>query len=98
MALSPYFMPTDAGDNAFTVEAPKIKFGAGALAEIGQDAAALCMTRIAVFTDRVVKDLPALATVTGALQRAGLNFQVYTEMAVEPTERSFKAAAVFARP
>jgi hydroxyacid-oxoacid transhydrogenase len=97
MALSPYFMPIDAGDNAFTVEAPKIKFGAGALAEIGQDAAALCMTRIAVFTDRVVKDLPALATVTEALQRAGLNFEVYTETEVEPTDRSFKAAAEFAR-
>ncbi|MAO92158.1 MAG: alcohol dehydrogenase [Rhodospirillaceae bacterium] len=97
MALSPYFMPTDAGDNAFTVEAPKIKFGAGALAEIGQDAAALCMTRIAVFTDRVVKDLPALATVTEALQGAGLNFEVYTETEVEPTDRSFKAAAEFAR-
>ncbi|WP_420723597.1 hydroxyacid-oxoacid transhydrogenase [Hwanghaeella sp. LZ110] len=97
MALSPYFMPIDAGDNAFTVEAPKIKFGAGALAEIGQDAAALCMTRIAVFTDRVVKDLPALATVTEALQGAGLNFEVYTETEVEPTDRSFKAAAEFAR-
>jgi hydroxyacid-oxoacid transhydrogenase len=97
MALSPYFMPIDAGDNAFTVEAPKIKFGAGALAEIGQDAAALCMTRIAVFTDRVVKDLPALATVTEALQEAGLNFEVYTDTEVEPTDRSFKAAAEFAR-
>lgn len=97
MALSPYFMPTDAGDNAFTVEAPKIKFGAGSLREIGGDAAALCMTRIAVFTDRVVKDLPALATVTEALQGAGLNFEVYSETEVEPTDRSFKAAAEFAR-
>jgi hydroxyacid-oxoacid transhydrogenase len=97
MALSPYFMPTDAGDNAFTVEAPKIKFGAGSLREIGGDAAALCMTRIAVFTDRVVKDLLALATVTEALQGAGLNFEVYSETEVEPTDRSFKAAAEFAR-
>lgn len=97
MALSPYFMPTDTGDTAFTVEAPKIKFGAGSLQEIGGDATALGMTRIAVFCDRVVKDLPALATVTAALRKAGLSFEVYSETEVEPTDRSFKAAAEFAR-
>ncbi len=97
MALSPYFMPTDTGDTAFTVEAPKIKFGAGSLQEIGGDATALGMTRIAVSCDRVVTDLPALATVTVALGKAGLSFVVYSETEVEPTDRSFKAAAEFAR-
>lgn len=96
MALSPYFMPTEGGDTAFSVEAPKIKFGAGSLAEVGGDAMALGMTRIAVFTDRWVKDLPALHAVTGALSAAGLNFEVYAETEVEPTDRSFKEATRFA--
>lgn len=96
MALSPYFMPTEAGDSAFTVEAPKIKFGTGSLAEVGQDAQALGMTRIAVFTDKTVKDLPAVATVTASLKAAGLDFDLYTETEVEPTDQSFKAATRFA--
>ena len=35
MSLSDYFTLAAGGDRAFTVEAPKIKFGRGALAEIG---------------------------------------------------------------
>ena len=45
MSLDPYFEPGDGGDNAFTVEAPKIKFGPGSLREIGDDAKALGLTR-----------------------------------------------------
>ena len=40
MSLDPYFEPGQGGDNAFTVEAPKIKFGPGSLREIGDDAKA----------------------------------------------------------
>lgn len=96
MALSPYFMPTDTGDTAFSVEAPKIKFGAGVLTEVGGDARGLGMRRIAIFTDRIVKDLPALAKVTGSLRAEGLDFVLYTDTEVEPTDRSFKAATEFA--
>jgi hydroxyacid-oxoacid transhydrogenase len=96
MALSPYFMPTESGDTAFTVEAPKIKFGTGSLAEVGRDAKGLGMTRAAVFTDSLVKDLPAFATVTRSLGDAGLDFAVYDATEVEPTDRSFKAGTAFA--
>ncbi len=54
MALSPYFTPTPDGDTAFTVEAPKIKFGAGSLGEVGDDARALGMTRVALCTALLV--------------------------------------------
>ena len=40
------------GDCIFAVEAPKIKFGRDSLLEIGDDANALGMKRVAVFTDR----------------------------------------------
>lgn len=96
MALSPYFMPTEAGDSAFTVEAPKIKFGTGSLKEVGQDALGLGMTRVAVYTDKWVKDLPAMKDVTDSLRAAGVTFDVYTETEVEPTEVSFKAGTQFA--
>lgn len=96
MALSPYFRPTDSGDSAFTVEAPKIKFGVGSLQEVGSDARALSLSKVAVFTDRVVKDLPAFATVTMALKDAGIDYAVFSETEVEPTDKSFSEATRFA--
>ncbi len=57
MALSPYFAPTPDGDTAFTVEAPKIKFGAGSLGEVGDDARALGIS--------VIVNSPAVFRFTG---------------------------------
>ncbi|MGE4219552.1 MAG: hydroxyacid-oxoacid transhydrogenase [Alphaproteobacteria bacterium] len=96
MALSDYFRPTPGGDTAFTVEAPKIKFGVGCLGEVGADAKALGMTRVALFTDPTVADLQPVATVMTALKRAGIDVSVFDEVEVEPTDRSFKAGAAFA--
>ena len=47
MDLSGYYTPAAGGDVTFSVEAPKIKFGPGSLAEIGDDARQLAMTRVA---------------------------------------------------
>ena len=56
MTLSSYFSATEGGDTTFTVDPPRIKFGVGALAEIGHDARALAMTRVGLFCDsRVVR-------------------------------------------
>ncbi len=96
MALSPYFTPVTGGDTAFTVEAPRIKFGHGALDEIGADAGALGMRRVALFTDPVVAELAPVARACDALRSAGLDAVVYPHVEVEPTDRSFKAAAAFA--
>ena len=51
MGFSSYYTNKKGGDRIFSVEAPKIKFGRGSLNEIGDDAKALGMTRVAVFTD-----------------------------------------------
>ena len=67
MSLDPYFEPGQGGDNAFTVEAPKIKFGPGSLSEIGDDAKALGMTRVAFYTDSTVTKLEPVAIATKSL-------------------------------
>jgi len=97
MPLDPYFAPSADGDTAFTVEAPKIKFGDGSLAEVGKDAKALGMSRVALFCDPKIAELPAAATLQAALKAEGLDVVLYTDLEVEPTDRSFKAAADFAR-
>ena len=96
MALDPYFTPADGGDKAFVVEAPKIKFGIGSLDEIGADAKALGMSRVAFYTDPTVAKLQPVATALESLRAAGMDVAVYAEGVVEPTDRSFKAGTAFA--
>lgn len=96
MSLRDYFTLAEGGDRAFTVEAPKIKFGRGALGEIAEDARALGMTRIAVFTDEKMAELQPVARAMASLEAAGLDAVLYARCEVEPTDRSFKAATEFA--
>jgi alcohol dehydrogenase class IV len=84
------------GDTSFTVEVNHFTFGPGSLRESGSHARALGMKRIALYTDKTVRDLPYVATVKRSLEAAGCSVAIYWECEVEPTDRSFKAAAKFA--
>lgn len=95
MTLSPYYTHTEGRESAFTVTPPKIKFGPGSLREVGHDATALGMTRVALFTDKSVARLEPVATVQASLKAAGIDVAVFDEVEVEPTDRSFKAAIDF---
>jgi len=85
------------GDAAFTVEVNHFTFGPGCLREAGSHARALGMTRVGLFTDKTVRDLPYIATVKRSLEAAGCTVEIYWECAVEPTGDSFMAAARFAQ-
>jgi len=92
-----HYAPTEGGETVFTVSATSMKFGAGCLAELGGDATALGMSRVALFTDKHVREIPPARTAFESLERAGLDVAIYDEVKVEPTDRSFMAAADFAR-
>ncbi len=85
-----------AGDAAFSVELNHFTFGPGCLREAGSHARALGMRRVALFTDKTVRDLPYVTTVKQSLNAAGCDVEIYWDCEVEPTDRSFKAAAKFA--
>ena len=97
MKLKPYFQTTEDGDGVFNVEAVKIKFGFGALREVGAEARAFGITRAAIYTDKNVAKLEPVALAVDALKKEGIDAAVYAEVEVEPTDRSFKASAEFAR-
>jgi hydroxyacid-oxoacid transhydrogenase len=92
-----YFSGNGIGDDAFTIDASRLTFGAGCLKEAGDHAKALGATRVAVYTDKRVRALPHFATVSASLTAAGLDFAVYDEVIVEPTDESFQRAARFAQ-
>ncbi len=93
--LKDYFTEKEGGDKAFTIEAPKIKFGAGALSEAGGDAVALGLKSVAVFTDPRVAVLEPTDRLMSSLKAAGVDAVLYDACEVEPTDASFIAAAEF---
>src|SRR5215813_11964871 len=90
------FTLTETSDKAFTVGMPTFTFGAGCLGEAGEQARALDLNRVALFTDRTLRNSPHVATVRASLAAAGVDAVIYDEVVVEPTTASFKAAAAFA--
>ena len=90
------FAFTEASDKAFCVGMPTFTFGAGCLAEAGDQARELGLKRVALFTDRWLKGSPHVAAVLSSLAAAKVDVETYDEVSVEPTTASFKAAAAFA--
>ncbi|MDX1738705.1 MAG: hydroxyacid-oxoacid transhydrogenase, partial [Alphaproteobacteria bacterium] len=93
--LADYFTPREGGDILFSVEAPKIKFGAGALAEVGADLVLLGIRHVAIFTDPRVALLDCVDRLLVGIKKAGLTFHLYDQCEVEPTDQSFRDAADF---
>lgn len=83
-------------ETIFTVDPVALKYGAGALRELGADATAAGMRRVLLVTDPVLAALPPVATATEALKAAGLDVVVFDRVRIEPTDASFKDAAAFA--
>jgi alcohol dehydrogenase class IV len=87
----------DGGDTTFEVETSRIKYGSGALREVGAEARDLGMTRVALVTDPQLAQMEFVATVAESLRAAGCDVALYAESSVEPTDVSFLAAAEFAK-
>ena len=90
------FAFTDASDRAFTVGMPTFTFGAGCLAEAGEQALEQSLKRVALFTDKNLRNSVHVAAVSASLRTAGVESVIYDEISVEPTTASFQAAARFA--
>jgi len=91
-----YYLLAEGNESAFAIDVSSITFGHGVLAEAGEQARALGMTRVALFTDKTLAALPYVARVRESLRAAGLDVAVFDESRVEPTDQSFLAAAKFA--
>jgi alcohol dehydrogenase class IV len=91
-----YLSPGE-GETIFSVSSSPIKFGAGALAELGADAQALGMKRVALFVDPHVLASAPGEMALGALRGAGIDVAVFDRVRCEPNSDSFEEAAEFAR-
>ncbi|MEA2784704.1 MAG: hydroxyacid-oxoacid transhydrogenase, partial [Candidatus Eremiobacteraeota bacterium] len=78
------------------VEAPRVKFGRGAIDEVGPEAAALGLRRVALFTDAKLAAGAFVERARASLRAAGVDFAEFAAVRIEPTDGSFRAAAAFA--
>jgi alcohol dehydrogenase class IV len=83
-------------ETVLEVEAPRVKFGRGALAEVGPEAAALGLRRVALFTDARLAGGAFVERARASLRAAGVDVAEFAAVRIEPTDGSFRAAAAFA--
>ncbi|MBJ26900.1 MAG: alcohol dehydrogenase [Rhodospirillaceae bacterium] len=97
MGLDKYFQHKPGGETAFTIEAPNLKFGLGVLSELGEESQSLGITRAALFVDPHVEKIDHFSKAILSLKNAGIDFEIYNGIEIEPTDRSFKEASKFAQ-
>ncbi|MQA07696.1 MAG: iron-containing alcohol dehydrogenase [Pseudonocardiaceae bacterium] len=87
------------GDNetVFTWAAPPLKFGIGALDEVGAELAARGLRRVLLLTDPGVRETGVPDRVRDGVLAAGVKCELYDGVVVEPTDESITAAVEFAR-
>src|SRR5438270_2931068 len=83
-------------DTAFQLAASNIRFGAGITREAGMDLAELGARRVMLVIDPALVDLPTGAAVLEALRTTRIDFALYDQVRVEPTDAGFQEAAKFA--
>src|SRR4029077_863517 len=87
-------LPTE---TVFVMENSPIKFGLGAMDEIGFDATRLGIRKALIFPDRHVAELGLPERVRALLEEQGVKADVWDGVEVEPTDRSMEEAGEYAR-
>lgn len=84
-------------ESVFTWGAPPLKFGTGAIAEVGLEVAATGAASCLVITDPGVRATGIADEVRDHVLAAGVKVEVFDGVAVEPTDESINDAVSFAR-
>ena len=83
-------------DTAFQIAAANLRFGTGITAEVGHDLVDLGARRVLLVIDPVLRDLPTGQTVIAAIEAAGVEYEIFDRVRVEPTDASFHEATAIA--
>ncbi|KAJ3209689.1 Hydroxyacid-oxoacid transhydrogenase, mitochondrial [Clydaea vesicula] len=82
---------------AFEMATSSIRYGSGVTKEVGMDLQNMKAKKVAVFTDKNISKLLPFTTVIDSLSKANVNFVVFDQVRVEPTDSSLLDAIAFAR-
>ncbi len=90
-----YYDPCQGGANTFTIAMPRLTFGRGCLAEIGQRAANRGLKRVALITDNHLRSGPIISAAIQSLSDAAVDCAVFSDLVIEPTDECAERAASF---
>lgn len=79
-------------DTAFEMATSNLRYGPGVTREVGMDLADMGLKRVLVITDPRIAKLPPVEVVRESLTREGIDFDLFDQVRVEPTDRSFQQA------
>ncbi|KAL9914586.1 probable hydroxyacid-oxoacid transhydrogenase, mitochondrial isoform X1 [Glossina fuscipes] len=82
---------------AFEMSSSIVRFGPGVSGELGADLHNMGAKVVCVVTDKNVVKLKSVKTAFDALKRHGIEFDVYDQTRIEPTDESLWQAVQFAR-
>ncbi|MGE0158333.1 MAG: hydroxyacid-oxoacid transhydrogenase [Gemmatimonadales bacterium] len=83
-------------DTAFQVSASNIRFGRGVTREVGMDLVDLGARRTMLVMDPALVSSEVGGNVTEALRSSGVDYDLFDQVSIEPTDASFRHAAEFA--
>ena len=84
-------------ETIFTMEMTPIKFGPGATEEVPYDLKRLGVHRALLVTDSGLMKLGLAERVRALIQEAGIAVDIFDDVHIEPTDRSFEQIASFVR-
>lgn len=84
-------------DTAFEMSTSNLRFGPGVTSEVGADLAEWGLRRVLVLTDRHLVDLSPVSVVRDSLSSAGIDYELFDQVRVEPSDASFQQAIEAAR-
>ena len=83
-------------DTVFQMSTTNIRFGVGCTSEIGMDLRDMSVKRTLLILDPNLRSLPVAEVVVESLKSQGIDFTIFDEVSVEPTDISFQHAAAAA--
>jgi hydroxyacid-oxoacid transhydrogenase len=89
-------MPSQTTETAFTIDTSSIKFGPGITREAGYELARLGAKRVLLVTDPQLASSEAVRNAADSLTQANIDFAIFDQVSVEPTDSSLKEAIKFA--
>lgn len=92
------YLSTSRPEYAFEMSSSTLRFGNGVTKEIGQDIINLGIRdSVCVVTDKKLVNMSPFHSVANSLAAAGVQFDVFDDVTVEPTDKSLKLAIDFCR-
>lgn len=80
-------------DPVFSVDSNSLRYGRGALDELGAAAKSLGLHRVMLFTDRNIRETAVFARALSSLRDQSIDVVIFDAVSIEPTMLSVEAAA-----